>query len=287
VDDREIRGPLDFGQTLDAMFKLLVRCYRPLLITTLVIAVPIAVLTAFSIDAVTTSYDVGAAFRFDDKGVDYNDETTYTLIQLASTMLQSIVPGIVLVLGFDLVLRRARGDETATLGGSIRKSVRHWLPLTVASVLGGLGILVGFAFCVIPGLLLMVVWMVAIPALLDESLSGTEALGRSQALVANRWWATFGRYLTGALIGGIAGNLIVRGAAAIGAVAFDSTSTTALAVLEGGYVIATAITTPLVVCLITVIYIDLKARKGAVSSPGIPEAGATEFRGFAPPSAGA
>lgn len=283
MDKHEIRGPFDFGQTLDATFRLLRRCFLPLLLTSLAVAVPVAVVTGVGIDAATTSYDVGAAFGFGDEGVVYDDEASWALVQFGTVLLQSLAPGLVVVLCLDLVLRRARGEQIATFAASARKCARYWWPLTVASLLGALGIFAGFIFCLIPGIWLLILWIVAGPALFDESLSGTAALSRSRELVRGRWWATFGRYLAGSLIAGVAANFFVLGFGAIAGAVFDPTSTAALVVLQSGYAVGTAITTPVVVCLIVVIYVDLKARSGSAERA----AGQPDFRGFAPPSPGA
>ncbi|HWI22177.1 MAG TPA: hypothetical protein VNT22_06140 [Baekduia sp.] len=287
MDDGEIRGPLDFGQTLDATFKLLRRCYLPLFLLTLAVAIPVAVLSGAAIDATTTSYDVGAAFAFNDNGITYENEAAFVLVQLGSTLVQALIPALILVFCLPLVLRRARGDAAFTLGASIRESLSHWWPLLVMSVLSGLGVLLGFVFCLIPGIFLVVLWLVATPALLDEKLSGTAALGRSRELVQGRWWATFGRYLTVSLIAGVAGNIVARGVGAIAEVAFDPTSTGALALLESGNALSMAITTPLTVCLIAVIYTDLKARFAGAPAGDVHATSETGFRGFAPPSPGA
>lgn len=55
----------------------------------------------------------------------------------------------------------------------------RYLPLLLCYILSYLGILVGFLLLIIPGLILMVMWSIAVPILINEEASPMRALGES------------------------------------------------------------------------------------------------------------
>lgn len=278
MGDQEIRGPLNFGQTLDASFKLLGRTWRPLLGMSFLVAIPLAVLAVVGVELLTTTHDVGFTIAEDSTST----EVTDYLILLAALMLVSLGPWVAAVLAYPLVSARARG-ERMSLSASVQLSLSRWWPLTVVSVLGGVAVFFATLACVVPGIFLGVLWVVWLPALLDEDLRGTAALGRSTRLVQGRWWATFGRYVVGALIAGAASAFVTRIGLVVATSALDPETTTALIVYFAAATAGAVVTTPLIVCLLAVIYVDLKARESDLEPRGSGES----FRGFAPPASGA
>jgi hypothetical protein len=61
-----------------------------------------------------------------------------------------------------------------------------------ASILAAIGIAVGFVLLIVPGLYLVTIWSVVIPALVLEQLGVTQAFGRSRTLVSGHGWTVFG-----------------------------------------------------------------------------------------------
>jgi hypothetical protein len=64
--------------------------------------------------------------------------------------------------------------------------------LVVLSFLSGLGVLIGFVFLIVPGLMLLVAWSVAPAVLIMEKCTPTQALGRSRDLCRGYSWPIFG-----------------------------------------------------------------------------------------------
>src|SRR5262249_15573967 len=68
------------------------------------------------------------------------------------------------------------------------------------AILAGLGIAVGLMLLVVPGLILAVMWAVAIPVAVVERLGVIESLTRSVALTRERRWRVFGAVLIAGII---------------------------------------------------------------------------------------
>jgi hypothetical protein len=64
-------------------------------------------------------------------------------------------------------------------GETVQAAAARYWPLLVCYILSFFGTLVGFVLLVIPGLILMVMWAVAFPILLNEDVSPRRALGES------------------------------------------------------------------------------------------------------------
>lgn len=85
----------------------------------------------------------------------------------------------------------ARG-ERASLGETLSAGVGKALPLLLLSILMALGIGFGFLLLIVPGVILAIMWSVAVPALVDEDHGITEALGRSSFLTSGARWRILG-----------------------------------------------------------------------------------------------
>lgn len=60
------------------------------------------------------------------------------------------------------------------------------------SIVAGIAIAIGLILIIVPGLYLMTIWSVVVPAVVLERLGVLEALGRSRALVRGYGWSVFG-----------------------------------------------------------------------------------------------
>ena len=65
-------------------------------------------------------------------------------------------------------------------------------PILTQGVLYGLGFLAGFCLLIVPGLMLLVAWVVSTPALAIEGLSPRQAFARSLELTRGLRWPIFG-----------------------------------------------------------------------------------------------
>jgi hypothetical protein len=80
--------------------------------------------------------------------------------------------------------------------------------VTIAGILAGLGIAIGFVLLVIPGLYLLTIWSMVIPVIVLERRSAGESFGRSREIVRGHGWTVFGLVLVTFLLEAIAAIVI-------------------------------------------------------------------------------
>jgi hypothetical protein len=73
--------------------------------------------------------------------------------------------------------------KPVSLRPAFEEAGRKWKKLAGTSLLSGFFIFLGFAFCGVPGVVLSVIWALAAPVVMMESLRGFAALKRSKNLV--------------------------------------------------------------------------------------------------------
>lgn len=64
--------------------------------------------------------------------------------------------------------------------------------LTVAGLLAGIAIMIGFILLIVPGLVLLTWWLFIVPVIMLEGAGITESFGRSRELVRGNGWNVFG-----------------------------------------------------------------------------------------------
>jgi hypothetical protein len=103
-------------------------------------------------------------------------------------------------------VRDGRADRSI---GETYETVRPvLLTATAAGILAALGIGLGFVLLIIPGLYLLTIWSMLIPAIVLERRSVGEAFGRSREIVRGNWWPVFGLILITFVLVAIASALI-------------------------------------------------------------------------------
>jgi hypothetical protein len=119
---------------------------------------------------------------------------------------------------------------------------------------------IGFLLLVVPGVYLLVVLLVATPALLIERLDPLAALQRSRTLIQGAWFRTAGCYLGAsifvALVALIPALIIIRVAGG-GA----TTSTSHPFAAQVASVLTPVLATPFMATVVVLIYFDLRVRK--------------------------
>lgn len=83
----------------------------------------------------------------------------------------------------------------ASLGECIGAALRVLLPLIGVGLLFGLGVAVGTMLLIVPGIIIMVAWSVAGPAVVVEREGVMAAFRRSQELTSGDRWRIFGLFL--------------------------------------------------------------------------------------------
>jgi hypothetical protein len=64
--------------------------------------------------------------------------------------------------------------------------------LALAGVLAALGITIGFILLIVPGLFLLTIWLLIVPAIVLEGCGVFDSFGRSRELVRGYGWSVFG-----------------------------------------------------------------------------------------------
>jgi hypothetical protein len=137
---------------------------------------------------------------------------------------------------------------------SYRYGFRRLLSVLLISVLVGLIVAAGFVLLFVPGVIFLTFLSVSIPALIVEGRRGTDALGRSWGLVHGVFWHALGVIVLALLIVGVVSGII----GAIGG--------TAWAVRWIFTAIAQIVTAPYAALVSVLLYLDLRARKEALSA---------------------
>jgi hypothetical protein len=79
-----------------------------------------------------------------------------------------------------------------SFGDSLSTGLSVALPLIGLAIVSGVGIMLGMILLIVPGIILALMWSVAVPALVVERLGVFEALRRSSALTKGAKWKILG-----------------------------------------------------------------------------------------------
>jgi len=82
--------------------------------------------------------------------------------------------------------------RTASLGECLGAGLRWFLPLIGLIILMAIALFFGFIFFFVPGVLMAIAWIVAVPVLVVERTGVFAAFSRSADLTRGRRWAIFG-----------------------------------------------------------------------------------------------
>ena len=246
---------LTVGELLDASFSAVRRHFWTLALATLVVIVPVSVLSTL-VTASTTenAFDFDVATTIAD-----GDVAAYVagnLVTLALTALGSMLAtaACLRAVGGDIVGQRYSALE------SLRFAAARFRPLLWISLLYFLALIGGLVLLIVGIVWVWVLFALNTPALLFEDLRGTKAMGRSRALVKGHWWRTFGAMLVMQLITLVLASVI--GALIGGVILVNSENEVVNAtVLTAANVVAYAVSLPLTAALTTYIYFDLRVRK--------------------------
>jgi hypothetical protein len=94
------------------------------------------------------------------------------------------------------------------IGESFRVGLGRILPILGIMILYGLGVGLGFLLFVVPGIILLLMWYVAIQACVVERLGPLGSLGRSAFLTKGNRWKLFGLVILVGILGGIVSGVV-------------------------------------------------------------------------------
>ncbi len=231
---------MGIGAVLDEAWTLFTRFFLRFFVLALVVFAAVNLLFALIVEA-----------------IDADDGST--AFWLAILGLATAVIGTTWLQGaFVYAVQDARdGKVDATVGEVFRRVSPSILPLLVAGLLAGLGIVAGLILLIVPGLFLMTIWAVIAPVIVLEKRPPFEAFGRSRELVRGYGWTVFGIVIITGLLTGIASSILQ---------AAFSFLPRFLELLIGG-TIAQAIVAPFSAIALAITYFRLRDAHGGEPAP--------------------
>ena len=167
---------------------------------------------------------------------------------------------IAILIAAALQAATARAAALAVIGDpvdvqtSYRYGFRRLGSVILISLLVGVIVAVGFLLLIVPGIIFLVFLSVSIPALIVENRRGTDALGRSWNLVQGEFWHALGVVFVAAILVGIVSGIIGSIGGNEWVIRWIFTA------------IAQIVTAPYAALVSILLYLDLRARKEALSA---------------------
>ena len=144
------------------------------------------------------------------------------------------------------------GRVDLTVGDTFSKVTPLLGTIIVVSLLLGLGVGIGFLLLIVPGLILITFWAVAIPSVVIERRGVFEAFSRSQQLVSGFAWPVFGVI--------VLAFLVLLAASIVLSLIFAFVPESARAFISN--VVSNTLTAPFLALVQTLLYFRLAAVKG-------------------------
>jgi hypothetical protein len=241
--------PRGLGEILSEAFRIYKENASKLLLIVAVVVVPLSLISAVAVRLLGKPklHRVGAT-------IEYSRSFAVTVVVLI------IGAAIGVIIWAILQAAMLRGAAEATIGdpvdveASYRWGLRRFGSVLLLAILVGIVVALGFILLIIPGIIFLVFLSVSEPALIVENRRGTEAMSRSWNLVRGHFWHALVVILVAAIITGVVGGII---GALGGSNWFVRWIFTAIAQI---------ITVPFTVLVTVLLYLDLRARKEALTA---------------------
>ncbi|MEA2972028.1 MAG: hypothetical protein QOG82_486 [Actinomycetota bacterium] len=251
--------PMTLSDILDGAFNLFKAEFRAIVMVTAAFIIPVQIVAAFlqrdylgGTGLVSLFSDPSAAESALDSGS--NGQVWATLVAGAATVfVLPFVAGAV-----SRIVSAAYLGERMTAGEALRAVRSRWWAFIVAWLLVHLLEGVGFLMCVLPGLLVMALFVPVAPTIAIEGLGPIRALKRSVRLVRPRLWPTLGIALLAGLLASTVGS-VLGGVPQVLALAVGLKWGWLLLAL--GSVLSGLVSTPLVSIIATLVYYDGRIRQ--------------------------
>jgi hypothetical protein len=176
------RGKIDIGRVLQQTFGVIGRNFPVFALLGLVLAaIPLAIV----------SYLQASLLR----GVDLTNPTfVFTpgyLTNAGLGGLAALITSAILQGALIYATVQDLNGQRAGLGDSLATGLRNFLPLIIVSILWAIGVVFGFILLIVPGIILLCIWCVAIPSLIADRTGIFGAFSRSAELTRGNRWRIF------------------------------------------------------------------------------------------------
>jgi hypothetical protein len=183
--------PRSVGEVLDAAVRLYRARFRALLTVSVVVLVPVSILTMLVLLSAQPDQSTVAVNASNSPVFDAGDTSAQLGALIVTLLLSALATTFVTAAATRIVADAYVGQSTETRDAA-RDTWRRFWPLVGLTIVVTAGTFVGYMFCFIPGVWLHVAWAVAIPVLLLEGVGVFKSLGRSFALTKAKFWVSFG-----------------------------------------------------------------------------------------------
>ena len=164
---------------------------------------------------------------------------------------------------------REDGKVDWTVGELLKSINPKLLPLLGLSIVVGVLVFIGLIFFIIPGVILALVWFVAVPVMIIENKGVFESMSRSGELTKSNRWRLFGLMVVvylGILVVFILAGLLTAALPILGIIAF---------------IVLAVIVYPWVGVVVPTVYYELVGAKGQ-AAPAMPAPGTAQPGGEPP-----
>jgi hypothetical protein len=247
---------MGLGDILDGAFKLYKANAKVLIAITAVFVVPVQLLSAFfqrnmlnGEGFLTLLNDPSLA---EDSSQTFGSDLSWVIGLVATVLVMPFVAGAV----SRVVAASYLGDELSA-GPALRATGRRWWALIAAWVMVHVIETVGFVLCILPGLLVMALFMAVAPAIVVEELGAIRGMKRSARLLKPRIWPVLGIALVSGLLASILGSVlgfVPQMAALLVGLRWG------WLLLAAGGILTAVVTTPFVAIVATLVYFDGRIR---------------------------
>jgi hypothetical protein len=246
--------PRTLGEILSEAFRIYRENAAKLLLIVAVIVVPLSFISALGIHLLGEPTKHRVEILGQPATIEYSRSFGVTVTALL------IAAAIGVITWAILQAAMLRGAAQATIGdpvdveASYRWGLRRFGSVLLLAILVGIVVGVGFILLIIPGIIFLVFLSVSEPALIVENRRGTEAMSRSWNLVRGHFWHALVVILVAAILTGVVSGII---SAIGGSNWFVRWIFTAIAQI---------ITAPFTALVTVLLYLDLRARKEALTA---------------------
>lgn len=159
-----------------------------------------AIVLGISIAIQILSQGIGFALGLAGKGSD-SSSIIAGLVGGLLGFISSIAEFGILVGMCRMAMKQIRGQEISV--SDIFRPAAGWGAIAVAALLYSLGVGAGCVFCLVPGLLLLGLWLFTPVILGEEKVDGVEALRRSFEMLKGQMWLALGVGLVLHIVSGL------------------------------------------------------------------------------------
>lgn len=161
----------------------------------------------------------------------------------------------------------------ASFSDCLSTGLKHMVPLVVIAILMTIAISLGMLLFIIPGVILSLMWAVAIPARVVENVGISEAFGRSRELTRDNRWKIFALFVMYIIIASAIGMIVMLPSGAFTPTSPGETDPLGIGQMSVAYVIFNAISNALAAVVsatgVSAIYYELRKSKEGVGAEAL------------------